>query len=328
MLAASCTSDPATPRPTTGGPTPTSTVEPTRTPPTDERTALRWITRRSAPTARLEVASAVVEGELWLAGGLLGGEGSTLVEIYDPERNRWRVGPPLPVPLHHAMGASWRGSFVVIGGFIGGGFGTASPRAFRLEGEQWVQLRGLSRPRAAGGAVVIDGDIYVIGGQGGGALIAETERFDGRDWVDVAPISTPRDHLGVTTDGRFAYAVVGRRLSIDSTLTAVERYDPVRDRWRALPDAPTPRGGLAVAHVDGSIVVAGGEGGPGSNADGVFPEVEIYDIQERTWQEGPPMPTPRHGVGVGVLEGAVFVAVGGPRAGGSAGRELEAVTGL
>lgn len=288
----------------------------------------RWERLADAPTARLEVAAAVVDGLIHVAGGLDAGGGTTArVEIYDPSRNAWSAGPDLPIAIHHAMGVAWRGRFVVLGGFTDGGFSQASSRAFALGEDGWTELPALRRARAAGGAAVVGNRIYVVGGQGGGGLISQVERFDGRVWRDRTPLPTPRDHLGVATDGRSIFAVGGRRLSIESAVPVLERYEPRRDRWERLADAPTARGGIGVGVVSGKLLVVGGEGRAGANADGVYSQVETFSIGAQRWErlKGIEMPSPRHGVGAVTIGPTLYVAVGGPRLGGSASATFEAL---
>nr|MDQ4087918.1 kelch-like protein [Pseudomonadota bacterium] len=87
--------------------------------------------------------------------------------------------------------------------------------------------------------------------------------------------------------------------------SAFEVYDPATDRWERLPDLPTQRNHLAMAAVDGRIIVAGGR------ADDVESErstaVEIYDPATRRWTRGAPLPGPRGGITGASHRGCMFV---------------------
>ena len=50
-------------------------------------------------------------------------------------------------------------------------------------------------------------------------------------------------------DGRYVYAIGGRKLSSDKNLGTLERYDPVSDRWTTLESMPAAIGGVAAAYV-------------------------------------------------------------------------------
>src|SRR4030095_12732764 len=75
-----------------------------------------------------------------------------------------------------------------------------------------------------------------------GKLNPTTEVFDGTAWKRVSDLPTPREHLGMATDGNFAYVVGGRDLSSDKNSSALERYDPKTAWWAALPAQPPTRG--------------------------------------------------------------------------------------
>ena len=65
------------------------------------------------PLARTEVASAVLDGRIVVAGGLTAdGGASDRADVYDPVANRWESGPSLPLALHHSGMAALDGRFV------------------------------------------------------------------------------------------------------------------------------------------------------------------------------------------------------------------------
>jgi non-specific serine/threonine protein kinase len=138
--------------------------------------------------------------------------------------------------------------------------------------------------------VVVGDQIIVSGGQADGKLNPTTEVFDGTAWKRVTDLPTPREHLGMATDGTYAYVVGGRDLSSDKNSSALERYDPKTDSWAALAAMPAPRGGAGAAVADGRLVVAGGE-----EPTAVDNSVYAYDITSNTWSDLPPLPTGRHG---------------------------------
>jgi N-acetylneuraminic acid mutarotase len=271
----------------------------------------------NAPSVGAEVASAVVGGRLYIAGGYGASGVVKTVYAYDPVANRWSRAPDLPVALHHPMGAAFKGRFVVAGGFRATGYATASARVFTLQATGWKPLPNLRHARGAGGAVAIGRSLYVVGGTNGNKEVAPTERFEGTKWVDLAPLPLPRDHLAVVSDGRGIYAVCGRVGSLSANKDQIDRFDPSTGRWATLPAAPTARGGIGAGVVSGGIIVVGGEG-PRETAgpDGVFKQVERFDLDQQRWITlTTSMPRPRHGVGVGVIGSSLYVALGGRLAG-------------
>ncbi|MDQ2826804.1 MAG: protein kinase, partial [Actinomycetota bacterium] len=127
--------------PTTVIPTPPSTEVPTTS--TTVAVPPVWHTRAAAPTSRQEVASAVLDGRVWVIGGITTAGASALVESYDPAADRWYPGPALPLALHHASATDYRGEIVVAGGFVaaaGDLYAQASDRVLALRNGAWVDL--------------------------------------------------------------------------------------------------------------------------------------------------------------------------------------------
>jgi non-specific serine/threonine protein kinase len=268
---------------------------------------LDWQKVADLPFRRQYAASTVVDGKLWIFGGIASGSSSTTTKIYDPGTNRWSTGPGLPLALHHFTAVTYKDDAVVIGGFVPGDELTSgqSDGVYALREGTWQKLPSLNHKRAAAGAAVVGDKIVVVGGQADGKLVPQTEVFDGKRWTDAANIPTPREHLGAASDGRYLYAVGGRALSAANNSGAFERFDPASGRWTELEAMPNPAGGVGVAYAAGRIVAVGGEGTTSASDD-----VQGYDIGRRTWSQLPPLSVARHGVAVAVIKDSLY-AVGG-----------------
>jgi hypothetical protein len=55
--------------------------------------------------------------------------------------------------------------------------------------------------------------------------------------------------------------------------------------------------------------VGGEDLSPGGST---YPQHEVYDPATDSWQPGPPLPTPRHGLAAQVVGGRLYVIGGGP----------------
>lgn len=269
----------------------------------------------------------MLDGRVWVIGGLTAAGATANVETYDPATDRWAPGPALPVALHHPAAAVFRGEIVVLGGFgaAAGLYDRPSDRVLVLRGGAWVDLPPLTRPRGAAAAAVAGGVLVLAGGRNVAALVGPTEIFDGTAWRDAEAIATRRDHLSAVSDGRSVFTVGGRFLSPGALSAAHERFDPATGGWERLPALPTARGGQAAALVGGRVVVAGGEDG---RASVVYAEVEAYDIAGQTWTTLPAMPTPRHGLAMEFIAGQVVALVGGTAFGVAPSAAAEALTPL
>ena len=266
--------------------------------------ASQWRSLPDAPTARLQMAWTVLDGKIWIAGGMSHGAGLQTVQSYDPQTGAWQPQPSLPIPLHHATAAAYRDEVVIIGG-ASENIAQASNKVFALRGGSWVELPNLAHARAAAAAAVVGDKLVVVGGQNAKQLVAQTEVFDGKSWKESADLPTPREHLAAVSDGVYVYAVGGRFLSSDKNSAAFERFDPESENWVKLVDMPTPHGSFGAAFIDGRIVVVGGE-----EPTRVLGTAEMYDIADGKWTTLTPMPTPRHAEAVAAV-GSTLYCIGG-----------------
>lgn len=263
-----------------------------------------WRDRADMPEERSEVASAVVGGEIAVAGGFAAdGSSSAHVDLYRPSSDSWRRVPDLPVAVNHAAAATFRRRLVVAGGY------GATTRVESLEGSRWRALPPLSAPRAAAGAATVGGRLYVVGGVGAAGLARNALAFDGERWRFV-PGPTPREHLAVTAARGRLYALGGRTAGYDTNLSRVESWAPGERRWRREPSLPEPRGGTGAAVSGRYIVSIGGEA-----PQGTLGRVFRFDVVTHRWTTLASLPIPRHGLAVAAIEGSVYAIAGGAEPG-------------
>jgi serine/threonine protein kinase/N-acetylneuraminic acid mutarotase len=283
----------------------TSSSESLKLAPRKPQPAAEWLMLPDAPTARLMMASTVLDGKIWIAGGMLGhAETLDTVETYNPQTQDWQTQPPLPIPLHHATAAAYRGEVVVIGGATDT-LAEASNKVFAFRNGNWEELPALQHARAAAAAAVVGDKLVVVGGQDDKQLVKPTEVFDGESWTQAADLPTPREHLAAVSDDVYVYAVGGRNLSADENSPAFQRFNPASGTWDDLPDMPTPRGSYGAAMMDGRVVTVGGE-----EPTRVLATVEMYDITNKKWSTQAPINTPVHGQAVAAV-GSTLYCIGG-----------------
>ncbi len=259
---------------------------------------------------RSEHAVADLDGKIYVIGGYPPGRiPSDVVQVYDVAADRWTIGPPVPVPMHHAMAAGVGGRLYVIGGEFDGA-GTGRPEVYldtvyELDPRAgtWRKRASMPTARSAGGVAVIDGKIYVAGGRPPrGADFALYDPAADK-WSILPELPTGRNHLAVGAVGGKVYVAGGRfggGFNSEKT-AALEIYDPAAMRWRPGRLMPSRRGGVAGVVANGCLYVIGGEGNT-TDSRGLFDQNEAYDPQTNSWRRLAPMPTPTHGLG-----GAVFV---------------------
>ncbi|MBC7780308.1 MAG: kelch-like protein [Proteobacteria bacterium] len=298
-----------------------------------------WTQAAPASLARQELYPAVLNGRLYVAGGILTPPTgySAHFEAYDPQTNQWTVLATLPEARHHIALSAAGELLYAIGGFSGGfpnWRAQASVYVYDAATNRWRDGVPLPGPRAEGITATVGEKIYVIGGRVRANADSthfndhvDTVRSDVFDpaakrWTRIADAPTARNSAAhAVIDGK-VYVVGGRQATkqADGNLRQVnvgtlEIYDPRTNRWQTRAPMPQAQGGLAAATVGGKLFVFGGEQWVPEQQ--VFGSAWRYDPLTDQWQALPPLPTPRHGLGAAAIGNRIHVIGGGTRVGGA-----------
>jgi Kelch motif len=167
-------------------------------------------------------------------------------------------------------------------------------------------------PRSAPelGGVHIGRYVYLVGGQTPLGAEPTILRFDPRrgEYRRVGRLPVALDHPAVAVHGDEAIVAGGYIDGAEST-NRVWSFKPRTGEVEELPPMHLRRGAAAAAVLGDRLYVAGGvlEFGNEHEPRG---SVEIYDFGDRTWTDGPDMPTPRHHFGAAALDGRLYFAGG------------------
>ncbi len=291
-----------------------------------------WVTLAPVPERRTEVSAATDGQYVYLAGGFgppVGEERATAPRTlwrYDPDADDWAAVTELPEGVHHAPFQYHDGRLYILGGFRETTFEpVANVRIYDLATGEWSEGALMPTPRGAAGWAMLNGRIHVIGGTAAEDAVDLTrdrmtddrsvnthEAYDPAtdSWHALAPMPTPRNHLGAAAaDGRI-HAVLGRADG-DFTMAVHEIYDPAADSWTGGPAVPTGRSGVAVLEHRGYVYAFGGERLDEPD-ERTFDDAERYDPRTDRWELLPPMPTARHGLGAAAIGSSIYVVSGGP----------------
>jgi len=269
-----------------------------------------WITRAPLPTPRQEVPHAVLNGKIYVPGGLSsGGVGSKIVEVFDPSTDSWNSAPSLLFAVHHTGLTNHNDVLYLMGGYRGNGFiPTDEIYTLHPDSSFWKSV-GLM-PMGIGAHVIesFGEKIYLIGGVTPIGVNGATMSYDPitLEWETLSPMPTPREHLAAAVIDSLIYVVGGRDFSQGGpgNVSTLEAYSPETNTWYSLQSMPTARGGLAAAALNGKLYAFGGE------FPGVFSESEEYDPKTNTWTKVEDMATPRHGMGAVTVGDTIFI-IGG-----------------
>lgn len=177
-------------------------------------------------------------------------------------------------------------------------------------GGPWSAAASMPAPRAAMGAALFRGQIYVVGGISAGfAPQATVFRYDppSDSWdQSVADLPEPRIAPFVAVLGDTLYAMAGERNELPtSTLWA---YLPDENEWAERAMLPLALDDGAAAGIGGEIFVAGGV--RGFPVSVLVDSISIYSQADDEWRRGPGIPTPRRSLAVVAADGLLY-ALGG-----------------
>ncbi|MCH8196586.1 MAG: hypothetical protein IH904_00755 [Proteobacteria bacterium] len=181
-----------------------------------------WATLAPMPTARAKLATAVIDGKLFVVGGFPAcppcvPQFATL-EVYDPATDTWdTTRAPMPTPREGMKAAAIDGKLHVVGGFL--------------------------RPSDVSTGIL---EVYD----------PATDTWD----TTKAPMPTDRDEHAVDVIAGQLYAVGGNSTSAGGIVATLEVYDPPTDSWTTRDPMPTARWQLAVGVINGKLYAVGGGG--------------------------------------------------------------------
>ena len=255
----------------------------------------KWHTLTTMPNARTEMASTVVNHEIYIIGGYKHPDSLSLVEKYVPKLNQWVSLKDFPAKLDHPTSVSYSNYIYVMGGLDHAETGPANNKVFRyaINEDKWDEVSPLPKALGAIGAVLIGTTIHTFGGLN--QLTSSSSHFNyditKNEWHEETPMPFSNDHMAIATDGKRVFITGGRETFSDSFLSHLYIYDTQSKTWQEGPPLPTPRGDVQGALVGDYFIVAGGE-----NSDGkVFDVVEALDIQTMKWKKLTSMKSSRHG---------------------------------
>jgi len=288
--------------------------------PSGHPSAAGWQAGQEAPFARLEMAAAVFDGRIWLAGGLEPAGGATdAVTIFDPAAGSWTDGPTLPEAVHHSALTGDGDRLYLIGGYLGSsGAPTDAVHVLDPSGGTWEVGPPLPEPRGAGAAVHDGERILYAGGVGQDGVADDVFVLADGEWIRIGTLARPREHLAATSDGAGrTWFMGGRQGGLDRNLGDVDLVEGIDIRFAA---TLTPRGGVAAFFAPGlGACLTGGEAPSFALAT-----VECVDAAGSVTAM-PSMIQRRHGHAVAVIGEEVHALLGGEVPGLSASSTTESL---
>lgn len=241
-------------------------------------------------------------GQVLVTGGQDASHVLASAEVYTPRTHTWAMVAPMhDARTLHTATLLRDGTVLVVGGSSQTTWGQASAEIYNPRTGQWHLTGHLIAGRSAHRAVLLPtGRVLVMGGDGTDSAdtLASIEVYDPRTgrWARARSLLFPRDTFTATMlpSGRVLVAgvpgpiflarchLIGQRCPYPPD---AEVYDPLTQRSTPTGRMSTLRQGhTATLLADGTVLVAGGNGGTCGNANCPYvASAEIYQLRMNAW---------------------------------------------
>jgi DNA-binding CsgD family transcriptional regulator len=210
----------------------------------------------------------------------------------DAEDVTWLAQSPMGVSRTDFGITSYNGQIYVVGGAGTAGVSDAFEH-YIPRTDTWETLTPKPTPVTNIQSVVIEGQLYVAGGQlASGAISQQFESYNflTERWQQLAPLPAPRSQYAAAALNGQVYLFGGWDGQAYSDKTWV--YDPSNDSWQELSTMPEPRAGMGVTVMENQIHLLGGQ-----DRDGALQLHYSYDpVRDQAGQDAwavlSPLPQP------------------------------------
>jgi len=270
-----------------------------------------WTTLTPLLEPSVTIGAAVVDGKIYCIGW-------PTCWKYDPETNNWITIASVPVSTGGAV-VAYQNKIYLIGG--------NPTQVYDPVTDTWENRTSIPTTRSSLQANVVDGKIYLIGGQMPAGLYqifpsSSNDVYDPEtdSWSQMAPIPVPvMGYASAVLEDKI-YIISGAhegQPNYPPPTDLVQIFDPATNQWTngtSIPTgvmsarAVTTRGVFAPKR----IYVIGGTTTvyPRSAMYNVIDLNQVYDPETGTWTTGTPMLTPRCDFAVAVVNDEIY-AIGG-----------------
>ena len=242
-----------------------------------------WETVNSLPTKRVHLFASVLNNKIYAIGGAQGLFDTILstVEEYDPTTNTWTQKSNMPTPRAAAVSKVIDDKIYAISGRTGfkDETGITYPKTDVFEmydpvTDAWTTNVPISTPRVHICGGVVNGKIYVIGGNQERGIIIEEYNPATNTWIK---------KTDMPGQGRFGaaaavlkdkiYVIGGSYGGGQLATSTVFEFNPELDVWEVLPNIPIEVTESSVEVINDKIYIIGG-------AIGSFPYTSISTVYE------------------------------------------------
>ena len=288
--------------------------------------AEKWNVISQLPTHREGFSVAVVNDKIYLIGGTPfenrnGPFGMSLVEVYDPQTNRWYRVSDMPTPRANAKAAVVDGKIYVLSGHDGIDRRIVNNEPLKVvevydpKTDTWMRKQDMLTVRGQFGISTVAGRIYAIGGSN---FLEDLWRFrfvesydpETDTWMKRAKMPTIRDRVRTGVVNSDIYVIGGAGWPPGANggphLSTIEVYHPKTNKWAKRPNMPNLKIGFSTVVVKDKIYLIGGFLWL-AQVVVYLSTVDIYDPEAEEWSHIPLMPMPMAPFGAAAVNGKIYV---------------------
>jgi N-acetylneuraminic acid mutarotase len=237
------------------------------------------------------------------------------VPVPGPDAGTYGSRSPLAEANSEMGVAEVGGKIYVVGGYPSSRVVQATVQVYDPKIDTWTLAAPLPMPIHHPVLGSVNGKLYSLGGQLGGANGQAAETNTDRSlvydpaanvWTEVAPMPTARGAGAAAVIDDKIYVAGGR----PPASNAFAVYDVSDNAWTTLTPLPQlfpNRNHIAAAAIGGKVYVAGGRHSGGSFSSPMTDSLDVYDPGTATWASRASMLRPRGGVNGVAAYGCFFV---------------------
>jgi N-acetylneuraminic acid mutarotase len=236
-----------------------------------------WRRLPNLPVVVNHAMAASSAGKLYVVGGYAQGLSLPRRDAFVFDGTRWSRLAPMPDGRAAAAAAIAGAKLYVVGGISLAAADLAREAlVLDLATGEWSSVRGPT-PREHLAAASANGLVYAVAGRLGD-LSSNLDTFEVLTpatgaWTKLAPVPYRRGGTGAAFSRGLIVSVGGEEEG--GTIGSVYGYDLAAQRWRRLPNLPTPRHGLGVVALKNRVFAVAGGTSPGLTVSGAN---EILDL--------------------------------------------------
>ena len=172
----------------------------------------------------------------------------------------------------------------------------------------WAAAAVVPIPILDQAVVAVGNNLFTFAGASNDARTANSYKFDGTTWTQIAPYPAAVELPSAVSDGTSIYIMNGARSPTDYS-TDVFRYNPATNTYTPLASNTVGTWNQTAVFLNGKIYKIGGTAASSQTA------LEIYNIATNTWAPGAPLPTAA-GFASSWAQGNFIYVAGGTNAAG------------